>query len=730
LGFLRTARPPLVTLRKHSDSPSTDSAPRPGARRADIQGLRCVAVVLVMLYHAGVPQVPGGFVGVDVFFVISGFLITAILTRRIERTGRVGMLDFYANRARRLLPAAFLAIAATAALAWLVLPITRRTEIGHDALASAGYVENWRLAARAVNYEAQAAGISPYQHFWSLGVEEQFYLIWPLLLTIAAVVAARRLARLKWVFGLAMIAVFIPSLLWSAHYVAVSPDQAFFVTPTRMWELALGGGLAIAAPALSLVPRPVTLLLGWAGLAAIVWAATTFVDTQAWPGTAALAPTVGAAAVIAAGSRPARIGPGVVLGLRPFTAIGDISYSLYLWHWPLIVVFGLGLSGRMSEGTGLLIAAISVVPATISYLLVERPAQRMRVFGGRYRGLVLGAVCTGAAAAVGVALIASVPSVTAPIHVAAGGQLVVSSKSASPRSGARPRGRTPLVGAEVLGTGRSPHSPQNHVDSISPDPINAWLDAPEHLNCIALMTSTDVIRCNRGDTSARTVIDLIGDSHAMQWLPALEGASISRPWHIVTMTHQDCPFLGGDVLLSKHTRECSTWNSRVARAVLAQRPSLVLTTAREEYKAIGTNGAAMADPQSAAMFVAGYHDIWRRLERARIPVAVISTTPEADFDVVGCVATHRNDLLACAKPRSHYFVPRNQAPLDRAVNSTPDVHRLNFNDLICPWSRCPAVLADILIWRNQDHITATYSASAYRQVGARVAHALAATKHS
>lgn len=711
-----------------TDSRSKSSPSRGGSqsdgKRADIQGLRCIAVVLVVLFHAGVPQVQGGFAGVDVFFVISGFLITGILTRRIERAGRVGMLDFYANRARRLLPAAFLAISGTCLMAWLGLPITDRLEIGHDAVSSATYVENWRLAARAVDYVARGEAVSPFQHYWSLGVEEQFYLVWPLLLTVAAVVVARRARMLRWAFGLAMIAVFVPSLLWSVHYTAVAPDQAYFVTPTRMWELALGGGLAIAAPAMSRLPRSVSFVLGWAGLAAIAWTAVAFVEAGRWPGSNALVPTIGAGAVIAAGLRPARFGAGRLLGLRPLTAIGDISYSLYLWHWPLIVVFGLGTDGRMSEGTGLLLAVLSVIPAALSYRLVERPAQRTPWFARRFRGLALGALCTSAAAAVGVALIVSVPAVTAPIHVAAGGQLVLPAHG-SEQSDTHSQARQ-LVGAEVLGTRHSPHGPQDHADSISPDPINARFDFPEHHHCIALFTDSTVLRCDRGDTASRTVIDLVGDSHAMQWLPALEGAARARHWHIVTMTHEACPFTTANVLISgRPYTECAAWNRQVIRAVLAQHPSLVLTTARE-YRTDGPGGAALSVPQSVPALVSGYHHVWRHLEQAGIPVAVISATPEPDFDVVACVATHRSDLRACAKSRTHYFLPADQVALDRAATSTPRVTQLPLNNVICPWSRCPAVIADVLVWRDQDHITATFSASTYRQVGAQVAEALRA----
>ncbi|MBN1093854.1 acyltransferase [Blastococcus sp. TML/M2B] len=266
--------------------------------RADIQGLRAVAVGLVVLYHAGLPWLSGGFVGVDVFFVLSGFLITQGLVTELERRGTISLAGFYARRARRILPAAAVALAGTAALTVLLLPQMRWAQVAQDLVQSSIYLVNWDLADRAVDYSARDQAASPLQHFWSLAVEEQFYVVWPL--AILAVVGLVRLARSRrrsdaptgisrLHLAVPLLLIGVPSLAWSISLSAADPGRAYFVTTTRMWELALGAALAVVpvvAPASARLSRAV----GWAGLAAIVWAAVTYDASTVFPGSAALLP--------------------------------------------------------------------------------------------------------------------------------------------------------------------------------------------------------------------------------------------------------------------------------------------------------------------------------------------------------------------------------------------------------------------------------------------------------
>src|SRR5690625_1620526 len=216
------------------------------AFRPDIEGMRAVAIGLVLIYHAGLSQLPGGFVGVDVFFVISGFLITGLLIREIERTGRISLRRFYARRAKRLLPATGVVLIATSLLTWLTISAVEWRDFGLDIVASALYVVNWQLASRSVDYLAEDVGLSPVQHFWSLAVEEQYYIVWPLLLAVLAwSLKRRRSVNVRRSMSVAIALLIIVSFASSIYFTSDDPARAFFITPTRLWELGIGAAVAI-----------------------------------------------------------------------------------------------------------------------------------------------------------------------------------------------------------------------------------------------------------------------------------------------------------------------------------------------------------------------------------------------------------------------------------------------------------------------------------------------------
>jgi peptidoglycan/LPS O-acetylase OafA/YrhL len=310
--------------------------------RPDIQGMRALAVGMVVVYHLYPSLLTGGFAGVDVFFVISGFLITGHLLREYHKTGRVALLDFWGRRAKRLVPAAAVVLTVTWVASRLLLPATRLADTASQIRASALYFQNWQLAWNAVDYLKSDSAASPVQHFWSLSVEEQFYLGWPLLFLLAALVALtargteQKRARGHHVAFLLAGAVVAGSLWYSVYYTHANPAGAYFVTTTRIWELGIGGLLALLPAGLS--HRISRLgLLGWAGLGLVIASGFVLSGTNAFPGFLALLPAGGAAALILGGSAAGRFGPHRLMSARPMVFIGGISYSLYLWHWPHIV---------------------------------------------------------------------------------------------------------------------------------------------------------------------------------------------------------------------------------------------------------------------------------------------------------------------------------------------------------------------------------------------------------
>jgi len=346
--------------------------------RPDIDGLRAIAVGLILLYHAEVPGITGGYVGVDVFFVISGFLITGLLVKELGRTGRLDLPAFYARRARRILPASLLVLAATIIGTGIFF-----SPVGFDrsvpALVSAAlYVPNVLFARQVVDY-FHPLFVSPVIHYWSLGVEEQFYVVWPAFLLIGWQLARRRGPPLvAWVAAATAL-----SLVLSLAATPAYPTQSFYLLPTRAWELGAGGLLAFAVQRLHALPPVVSNLAGVIGLAAIASSAVLFDASTQFPGWAAIVPVAGAALVIVGGGN-ARVGlPAAVLSTGILRYIGRISYSLYLWHWPLLVFARIALEGeRKLVQVGVAMAA-TIALSAVTYRWVEDPLRHGRLVGRR-----------------------------------------------------------------------------------------------------------------------------------------------------------------------------------------------------------------------------------------------------------------------------------------------------------------------------------------------------------
>jgi peptidoglycan/LPS O-acetylase OafA/YrhL len=682
-----------VRLGKRS---GTQQPPAPGEAKAtspisgfrpDVEGLRAIAVGLVLLYHAGLPSLSGGFVGVDVFFVISGFLITGLLVKEVQRTGTISLAGFYARRAKRLLPAAATVLATTVALTMVFIPRVSWEEIGGDIVASALYVVNWRLADRSVDYLAEDSEASPVQHYWSLAVEEQYYLVWPLVLLAVVFLLRKRgkqLGNHLWI-GLGLIAV--PSFAWSVYYTMAEPPVAFFVTTTRMWEMAIGGAVALGAVWFTKLPQAVAVLLGWLGVAAIVTSAFVYDTSAEWPGYAAALPTLGTAAVIAAGFAAGRRGPIAVLGTRPFTWVGGLSYSLYLWHWPMIVAAASYWEG-LTPAKGLAVALFSFVPAWLTLKYIENPIRfSSTTFKVPRNSLKLGAVLSVTGVALGFGLV----GVTAA--VAGGG--VVDAK-----------------GAAAIEGPPSAFKPQKSAEAMVPDPLEATDDVPEAYDkgCQVDVLSAEPVACTYGDPDGDTTVTLVGDSKALQWISALDTIGKERGWRVVTYTKSACTF--ADVTISQDGKpydSCTKWSLAVTSKLLQDQPDVVLTS-QGRQKALKDPGNAQGGSSAEAM-VEGMTARWSRLAKAGITVAVLRDNPYPP-DEVGpvykCVDANREDLAKCTFDRSDGEKQGGGPVQLEAVKEAPGVELIDLNDYICPGEVCPPVIGDVLIYRQGSHLTKTY----------------------
>jgi len=369
----------------------------PGDRkfRPDVEGLRAVAVLLVVLYHAGIPWLTGGFVGVDVFFVLSGFVITGLLLRERATSGTTKLLNFYGRRSRRILPAATLVIMLTvlAAYHWLGF-LTGDDTVVVGRTASLFYA-NFHFISTGTNYLGSQAPPSALQNFWSLSVEEQFYVLYPTLFIVTALAWSRVNLRLK--LTIVLTVSIVASFIWSIVQTSSNGTAAYFSPFTRAWELALGGLVAVASLQLAKLPRSVALAMTWIGLGGILLAGFAYSATTTYPGSAVALPVISTALVVAGGTAAPRLGAEWILRLPPFRWLGKLSYSLYLWHWPILIIAaqyaGHPLSVKDNLGWVLLALAFSIV----SYFVVENPLRHWKYLSrSGIRSLCLGALLIGA----------------------------------------------------------------------------------------------------------------------------------------------------------------------------------------------------------------------------------------------------------------------------------------------------------------------------------------------
>ena len=682
--------------------------------RPEVQALRALAVLLVVAYHLEPSVVPGGYIGVDIFFVISGFLITSHLLREAERTGRVSLPNFFAGRARRILPAAMLVILAVVAASFLILPKTLWGELGTQAIASAFSVQNWVLAADSVDYLAADQAPGPLQHFWSLGVEEQFYLFWPLLVLSACLMAKpgpdasgadafapRR--RMLWIlFGAATLL----SLGYSAFAGYSGNSAGYFITTTRIWELAVGGLLALAvqahangalklpAWATSWQARNLAVL---AALAAICFAAFSYDALTVFPGIAASIPVLGCAVVIAAGSTR---GPGSLHPLvnwAPVQWVGLASYSLYLWHWPLIV-FYIELAGsEPGPVQSLALLAGSLLLAWASLKWVETPARHFRpIASSPARSLLAGAVMVGLAAS-----IALLPGAMQQ-QLVAKEQRELGAMMQNPPTG---------FGAASVDQG-APAFLAGHRQVV-PLPATAAEDQPELGDCVQEPKSTQIKECEFGSEDASYTVALVGDSHAAHWFEAVSGYAQSKGWKVVTYLTNSCPF-------SDAQRKADRDGSINCEEAIDQ--TMDALTSRGDINAVITaNWGGATFTTNAAQ---GLATMWSALEDAGLPVYAIVDTPRPPQNSYArdCVDENVQDPGKCSFPEAGAYEKGDATK--QAAELEPRVEVLDFSDYFCVDGTCPAVVGNVLVYRDKHHISDTYMRTLAPIFGERIEAAL------
>ena len=692
--------------------------------RPDIEGLRAVAVVAVVLFHAGLPGVTGGYIGVDVFFVISGFLITGLLWREVTSTKTVQLGRFYGARARRLLPAAAAVGIVTAVASAAVLPPLQARGVFLDGIASALYVGNYRFALQGTDY-LSADLPSPFQHYWSLGVEEQFYLLWPALIIGAAWLVRRaRNGAVSRAAPYAVLAVLgVASLVAAVVWTRTSPPWAFFSLPTRAWELAAGGLVALSIEHWRRLPLLPAAVVGWGGLAVIVLACTQLDTKTPYPGTAALLPVLGTALIIGGGCATGSLGVGRVLCRPAMRAVGRVSYSWYLWHWPVLLLMPpllgvpAGLAGRLSA------ILVSAGLAVITLHLVENPGR----FAGTLRRSVKAslAVAAGATAAAACACVLLLNVI--PVPVGHGTAVPTANIVALPPASlpavspqeAVVRQTFAQVRDAVAASAGLRAVPSNLDPSLAQAPADK---AAVFVNgCVRSWREVGQSECATGDVASPTTVALVGDSHAAMWEPAFRKVAEQRHWRLETLAKVTCPLLELRITspyLGRAYTECVQWRGQIMDRLRAGHPRLVVLDMSRRYGA--DFGFTSYDPawiDSLGRTVA-------QLRSTGATVLVLGPAPDPHGSAPACLSGHLDDATACAPPRPA-ALDDGGISAERAATTGAGGQYADLTDLFCAPDRCPVIVGNTLVFRDDNHVTTEYAQLLTPVIGALADRALA-----
>lgn len=636
--------------------------------RGDVEGLRAIAILLVVACHAKVRALAGGFVGVDVFYVLSGYLITGLLVQEIYTRGELRFANFYGRRLRRLLPALLLMLAVTCALGRLLMAVGEQPDQALAAGTAALWLSNFHFALAQMNYFAPGAETNLFLHTWSLGVEEQFYLVWPLLAVLAmgawkGINQKPTLARLKYVFG----SVFVISLLLSLYWTWHSPRLAFYMMPSRAWQFAAGAlvFLAVGTPNFQTGIRPPgrrwSIIAGWLGLALILISALLINGAVPYPGYWALLPTLGSALTLTAvGDASHWYQANRWLTARPLQAIGRVSYSWYLWHWPILLL-GAQLIDTRNGWNRLLLVLVSLLVASLSYRFFETPIRHYRKLLARPRTAVVAAL----------------------VIMALAGSLALRWQQAS-----LARMQTPAQLRYAAS--------RFDIPSIYTTSCDDWYH------------SARVELCAVGAKTGRHTAIVIGDSVGLQWLPAYRRV-FSRPgWRLLALTKSSCPMVDVPFFYARIGREytvCDEWRQAALKDIASWNPDIVIL------------GSTFTYPFTKKQWIDGTRRVLQVLEGHAHEIYIMRATPVLPFDGPSCLAP-RSWLYSALSTHAGCTSSAHTARFDEtwrwlhiAAQPFSNVHLLDLNGSVCPNGTCHAEHDDRLVYRDDMHMTASFAAT-------------------
>lgn len=690
---------PSLTSPRWNQVPLSTRQSRRSVFRTDIQALRALAVGLVVLNHLWPNRITGGFVGVDVFFVISGFLITAHLTKEIIGTAKLSLARFYARRIKRLLPVAFLVLALGSVAVFLWVPYSEWERTAREVLMSVLYIENWSLAAQSVDYSALNGNATIAQHYWSLSVEEQFYFVWPLVL-YGLYVLGKRFGMPRQVMAIGLGSITLASLAFSIYFTATNPNPAYFVTSGRVWEFAVGGLLALAATRISLTRTGATALatMGWA---VILLAAMTFTQRTPFPGWTALLPVLGTVCVIASGTGRPTAPLGSLVGWRPIQFVGDTSYSIYLWHWPMIVVAPYLLGGAMTTWQKLGLALLCLPLAWLSKVLVEDTGKSWEVFGKTPRttfvamlvGILIVAIMSG-----GLTLGHKFKEAQAHELALKSEQLIQAcyGPAAFPQREACPEALGPAT-VTVMGDA--------NWYTVS-DPACAEIPGRKAAGLFGV-TECDF---SEGKSNAKTAW-ITGDSHAQQWIPALIHIAKKNQWKLSYSLVGGCPV--ADVAFTGYrgsqdpagADRCMATSQSIAQLIEFDKPDKIFYSNFSRQESVDDGSGNSQERQ----YTEGLPKFWQRWVDVGSTVYVLADPPLNGFvRDPNCVVLNPSEPLRCTVPRSIAH-PTDPLVVAAEAMDEPKVKLIDLTDHFCDATTCYSVVGKVAVYFDPDHLNGKFS---------------------
>ena len=649
--------------------------------RPEVQGLRALAVLMVVTYHVWLGRVSGG---VDIFLLISAFLLTLSFVRKVEAGKSLNLLSHWLHLFKRLLPAAVVVLLGILAGTWLILPQSRWPDVLDQAWAALLYRQNWLLADTAVDYYAQDhAGASPLQHFWSLSIQGQVFILWPLIFAGAALVwrlllrlpAGSPQASYRMVLLAAFSGIFVASLVFSIGQTATNQAYAYFDTRTRLWEFALGSLLALGLPYLK-PGKVLRVLLVWAGLAAMVSCGLVLTVDRSFPGYIALWPTLAAAAIIVAGRSGSRFGVDRLLSWKPLVALGDNSYALYLWHWPVLVL-SLAAAGVEASGLGqgLCVVAASIALAVLTTRFVEKPLREWHWPQLRaWRTAVVIAACCAVLAG--------------PVAV---WQTSLTAEEAA--AAAQPRELTPGAASLTPENAGKP-TPEARLIPAPAAMKNEWADidglcTDENVPSDPLLAGC--LQNDRPGTLTKRIV-VLGDSHAQQYMAALGPIAEQHGWEVVTLLKGNCRF-GAES--AERDQDCNAFNRASAAYVMEHRPDAVFTVA-----------SLTLEEAPFETGVPGYVEGIRQFTDAGIDVVGVRDNPRFTVNMPECVQKNGPAAPECNPPLNESLAE--SSPLETYLGQADRLHLMDLSDFICAGGICPAVVGNVYVYKDDNHLTKTY----------------------